>query len=601
MSIRRAAAQSFDDAPVAGSPGDGDDGDGRGPLNGDAVFKGCPVTPLGYDGDVYFYLDIADQLRAVDNHSREKIASLFGGKTDILREPFPQYGKATDDEGKPKVIGWKQDTCRDALMRACLQRGKWSAMARVRGVGAWPAEDDGRPPILHCGDVVIVEGEALRPGMIGERVYPAGVRQPRPWHDPVRGPGGPGEELLRVLRTWALSRGEADAKLLLGWVCCAMFGGALTWRPMIWITGGAGSGKSMMDKLLAAVLGGETAVVQSSDASEPAIRQALGLASLPVLLDELESEAEGARAKAVIKLARQAASQGVILRGSADNKTVSEFKAQSCFKFSSILIPSMGDQDTSRLCVVELRPLPRDAVAPRIDRRSWGLVGRRLRRRILDEWPRWETTHERYRAALARAGHDARGCDQFGALLAMADMALMEGEPDTDSVEAAIVDITADRIAQRSDKHADWERCLRFLGSQTTTRHINGAHVTLAELVAAAADMTDGEPLGPREANRELGRYGMRVMGRRKTATLMIANTHDGLRRLFAHSKWATEPSQTGVWSQDVRRTPGARASSSANSFGGVPSRSWTIPIEAFLGDEEPEPAATDLDVVWEG
>lgn len=594
--IRAAAARSFDDAPVAGDPGD--EGGGDGPLSGEAVFPGCPVTPLGYDGDVCFYLDVADQLRAVDNHSREKIASLFGGKTKILHEPFPQWSKGET----PKIVGWKQDMVRDALMRGCLARGKWSAASRVRGVGAWPHETEGAAPILHCGDVVLIDGKQRAPGMIGERVYPAGIRQPRPWHEPVRAAAGPGEEAMAALRTWSWGRGESDAHLVLGWMCAAMFAGALDWRPMIWITGGAGSGKSWLDKLMTGLLGGETAVVQSSDASEPAIRQALQMSSLPVMLDEVESEADGARSRAVVKLARQAASGGVVMRGGADNKTVTEFKAQSCFKFSSILIPSLGDQDVSRLAVVELRPLPSTATPPRIDRRSWALVGRRLRRRILDEWPRWPLTLERYRAALARAGHSARGCDQFGTLLAMADMALLEGEPDTDSVEAAIAEVTAERIAQRSDQHADWERCLRYLGAQMAMRHIGGAQVTIAELVAAAADMTEGDPLGPKEANRELGRYGLKVVGRRDKATVLVANTHDGLRRLFHGSRWATEHGQTGVWSQDVRRTPGAVASSSANSFGSVPSRSWVLPIAAIIAAEAMEGAAArGYEVAWEG
>lgn len=608
-SARLAAASAFDDAPVAAEP-DEDGGGPSGPINGDGVFDGCPVTPLGYDGDLCFYLDVGDQLRAVETHTQDRIVGLFGGREHELRRVWPRFGKGGADGEKPKPVGWDHAKARAALVAACFERGKWNAMARVRGVGAWPADDADAPPVLHCGDAVFTGADAARPGLIGERVYPAGVRQPRPWSKPVPAAQGPGEQVLAVLRTWALANGDDDARLILGWICAAMFGGALDWRPMIWLTGGAGSGKSYLDKLLAQILGGESAIVQSSDASEPAIRQALGMSSLPVLLDEIESEAEGARAKAVIKLARQAASNGVVMRGGADNKSVTEFRAQSCFKFSSILIPSLGDQDASRLAVIDLMPLARDAAPPRLDARSWGLTGRRLRRRILDDWWRWRPTLEAYRAALAESGHSARGCDQFGTLLAMADLALHQGgqerggAPDADSVEIAIAGVTAARVASRIETADSWERCLRYLGAQVIGRHIGGAQVTLAEMVAAAADLTGGDPLGPKEANREIGRCGLRVIGRGERATVAVANTHDGLRKLFDGSRWATERGQTGVWSQDVRRTPLAVASSSSNSFAGVMARSWIVPIAAFTdtGAAEAEAgAAAGRDVMWEG
>lgn len=591
---RREAARGFDTAPVAAAPGD--EGDGAAPpLNGDAVFEGCPVTPLGVEGELCWYLDVADQLRGVETHTQDKIVSLFGGREDALRRAWPRFGKP-DAEGKSEILGWKADQARASLVHACFDRGRWNASARVRGAGAWPAEDGGAP-VLHLGDAVLAGGRLHRPGLIDGHVYPAEMRQPRPHPHPVAAVNGPGMQLLALLETWRFSNGSTDARLVLGWLGAAMFGGALDWRPMLWLTGGAGSGKSVLDRLLITVLGGETAVVASSDPTEAGIRQQLMLSTRPVMLDEIESEAEGGRAKAVIKLARQAASGGVVLRGGADHKG-QEFKARSCFKFSSILIPTLGDQDVSRLAVVDLQPFQKGDIAPKIDARTWGLVGRQLRRRILDNWGRWHETLETYRQALALVGHSARGCDQFGVLLAMADLMLLDGDVDHDTVDEAVRTVTAERIAQRMDSAPDWERCLKYLAAQLSDKVINGGKVTVGELVAAAADITDGDPVSPAEANRNLARLGIKVQGRGKRATVAVANVHDGLRRLYEGSRWATERAQTGVWTQSIRRTPEAAPSTSSMGFARATSRAWIVPIGRMVSTEvETAADAVDADV----
>lgn len=586
-----AAAASFDAAPVVGAPGDDE---GFPALNRDAVYEGCPVTPLGVNGATCYYLDVADQLREVSRHDKEAITSLFGGREDSVRRAWPRFGKPKPD-GSATINGFDGDAARAALIKACFERGVWNAANRVRGVGAWPGAGADEPPVMHCGDRVLIQGVAHAPGLIGEHIYPSDQRQPRPHPDPVRAVDGPGWTLLRTLETWRLAGGAADARLILGWLGCAMVGGALDWRPMLWLTGGAGSGKSLLDKLMVSVLGGEASVVASSDPSEAGIRQQLRMSSRPVLLDEIESEAQAARARAVIKLARQAASGGVILRGGADHQG-QEFKARSCFKFSSILIPSLGDQDISRLAVVEMEPFERGSTPPAIDLRTWSLVGRQLRRLILDAWPRWHATLEAYRGALAHVGHSARGCDQFGALLGMADMMLHPGAPDHDTVDEAVRTVTAERIAQRMDTAQDHDRCLRYLAAQLADRHYGGGKVTLGELVAAAADMTDGEPVSPREANRELARVGLRVIGRGAEATVAVANAHDGLRRVFEGSRWSTEHGQTGVWAQSIRRAPGAVASASSMGFARAVSRAWVVPLGALVSvDSEAGDAETVL------
>jgi hypothetical protein len=60
-------------------------------------------------------------------------------------------------------------------------------------------------------------------------------------------------------------------------------------------------------------------------------------------------------------------------------------------------------------------------------RAEWGRVGQGLRGRVLAEWPRYRKTFRAYRKALEQSGHNARGCDQFGALGAAYDLLMFDG------------------------------------------------------------------------------------------------------------------------------------------------------------------------------
>jgi len=174
----------------------------------------------------------------------------------------------------------------------------------------------------------------------GRFVYPASAPQPRPGvrDDELKGPSGrrfnlrkPGEELLKLLGTWNWKRSEIDAQLLLGWIAAAMIGGALKWRPMAWVTGGAGTGKSTLQHLLDALFG-EGGLIDCADTTAAGVYQLLGHRTLPVAIDELEADADNTRVMSVIKLARLAASGGRMMRGGSDHQSVS-FEMRSCFFF----------------------------------------------------------------------------------------------------------------------------------------------------------------------------------------------------------------------------------------------------------------------------
>ena len=545
------------------------------------IFPQSPVKALGINGDTCFYLSVLGQLEAINNHTKEAIERVFAPRSDYLDDWFPQFSKS----GKS---GFSQDLARRYMMQAAAEKGIWNAFERVRGLGAWPDDDGG--VILHCGNAVLHKGVWRSPGELDGFVYPSQPKIPRPL-DLTTEPADfePAREALELISSWNWYRGEVDAYLLLGWAVAAMFGGAMDWRPLIWVTGDAGTGKSTLHKLIRHLMGGEGAILQSTDATEASVRQFLMQSTVPVALDEVEAEADSRKVLSVVKLARQAASGGVVLRGGADHKG-QEFKARSSFMFSSILVPALLEQDISRIALLELMQLPRGNTPPEIEPRHWTRIGRGIRARAIAQWGRLHQTLELYRAALARAGHNARGCDQFGTLLTMADLAFGYGAPDEGRCEAWAEKLAAAAIDEQTDRVANWQQCLNHLFGQQLDVYRGGERHTVGRLILSAAGIEDAEEIT--KANRALSTIGLRVYGRKQGAQVAIANAHVGLALLFRDTRWAD-----GVWSQAMKRVPGSTASSSSLRFDMVSSRARMLPLRAIPGvvDAESNGPAKDV------
>lgn len=568
------------DRTAAGGGADG--GDSPGERKSGEIYAGCPVQALGVYGELFYYLDIKGQLQAVKKHDTDKISALFMGNTAGLIEAYPKFGRESNNP-----TGWKHEAVREAMQRACGEKGVWNAFEKVRGLGAWPDTDGS--VILHCGDAVLHRGKWKVPGEIEGYVYPSAPRTPRPLDDFPKTEYA--SELLQILETWNWRSGEIDAYLFLGWICSAMFGGALDWRALIWITGDAGTGKSTLQKLMRLVMGGEGAILQSTDATEASIRQFLLQSTIPVALDEIEAEADGRKAASVIKLARQAASGGVVLRGGSDHKG-QEFKARSSFAFSSILIPRLLDQDISRLAVLELDQLQTGVTPPEITARYMMTIGRGLRTKIIESWDRLHETLELYRQALQRVGHSARGCDQFGTLLALADLAMFEEPPTVDRCAGWAQKLGADRIADQMDKTADWQQMLSHLMEQPLPVFKGGEQHLVGEYVMAAIGEDDF--VEPKVAGRALRSVGIKVFGVKQAAQLAIANNHANLNTLFRDTRW-----RDGVWSQAAKRIPHAEQTNGLKFGGPTSTRCQRFPIRSIphvFGEndvaEQPQAAA---------
>lgn len=538
------------------------------------IWPGCPVKPLGVFADNCYYLDRLGQLRTVNNHSLQAILSVFGGNAILLGRHFPTF----DKNGKRQVGKFSQMDASAAMITACHERGLWSKTGSERGPGAWIDEEDRL--ILHVGDAVLLNGQWCSPGVYGGKVYAASDPRPRPAESDRQ--SGAALELLEDLETWRWSRPDLDPQLMLGLIIAQMIGGALEWRPVGWLTGDAATGKSTLQKLLLYLHGGEKGLLQAADATEAGIRAVVGASSLPVAIDELEPDPENPKkAKAIIELARRAASGAQIFRGSSDQQG-HQSNAFSSFLFSSILVPDMPAQDRARLILLDLERLPDGAAKPSQDPRRLRAIGAALRRVVLDRWVDWPVRLDLWRAALARHGQTGRSADNYGTVLALYDLVSYDRLPDAETLDNWAAKIARAIGAAATEVGSNADDMLLRLMSQPLEVWSRGRKETVALWVAMAArlpgapDAIDTADAG--SANGHLAKFGLRVYGQGDAARLLIANKPiQGLCDLFAGSMWAN-----GVWAQAARRIEGAESHSVTLAH--VRTRATTIPLSSIPG-----------------
>lgn len=379
----------------------------------------CPIRPLGYEGENFYFEDTMGQVFNTGDGALgvERIQKLFAGHEDFLYWAYP--GKNAKKMAYDP--SFKAERVRRDLFSACRERGAWTMTDMVRGRGAWRG-DEGRL-ILHCGDHLWIDNQMQDTGEQGAFFY---VRRPpslSPWPHPVQPADNPAATIMRLLETWNFERGPIDRMLVLGWIGIAMLGGALEWRPSIFVTGDAGTGKSeLIGKygLIRAILG--RMMVSTTNASEAGLYQLVGHDSLAIAIDEMEGDEAPEQAQKIIKMARDAASGSTRIRGGQNHKGV-EFQAQSSFLFSGINPPPIPPASMTRLAIIQLLPLVTVATnAPTLPAAE--TVGPRLLRILSDRWEDLRYVLNNYYAVLREAGHNARGQKTFGTFLALADVML---------------------------------------------------------------------------------------------------------------------------------------------------------------------------------
>ena len=613
-------------------------GDGGG--SGGAGFYGppsllpddAPVKCLGKNKNTYYFLDSIGQLIALkaSEIGRLNIISLFGGET-YLRKVFPQYkpmvDKATGLVTWAESGNWQHGIVGGILIDTCTKKGQWDPLENERGPGCW---EEGDTLIMHCGDVLYVNKDRIGTGLRGSLLYPRGSRTLEPIFDSAAGPLGPAGILLDKACSWNWERGETDAKLWVGLIGCQLLGAAAPWRAQCWVTGPSAAGKSTL-QLLTRWLHGSHGIIKAENATPAGVAQAVGFSSLPVSLDELEASADNRTVQETIELIRIAASGGGRLRGGTDG-TPTRTQLLNCFIASSVLMPPLLEQDKSRMAILNLRKYVKrerepgeDELAPLVvadpeadehivlgKRDSWERIGRCLRGRLIEQWPRYKRTLRAFRGGLIRVGHGDRAADQFGAIGAAFDCLMFDG---FDSVRAErwgemlppmIVEETAQTVSGP-------RQCLNYLLEYLPDIFRSGARQSVAHWILAAKDeILNGNSNG--EASETLAKFGLRVYrgvhsyeaakASKKLGEVIdagcyqffldVSHTAKALLEIYKGTQWQGRPgAASGTWAQDLKRLPMAIYFHDRRRWiGKVQYQATTLPFETVFppmekGDED--------------
>ena len=280
-------------------------------------------VPLGWDHKTYYFRSVQDP--QVVPHS----ASALANKGVLISLAPLAYWEArfVDKTG----VQWNQAT--DDTIWRCKKKGIYNP-ADVRGRGAWN-EDDGRL-VLHTGKKLYVDGvetsinDFRSTRYSYEANWDLGLNLSRALAD---------TESIKILQLCRALRWRkpVSGDFLAGWMVLAPFSGALTWRPHIWITGSAGTGKStlMRDVLRKLVVIAEYVEGATTSAG---VQQSLKKDARPVLFDEAErtGATSDARLQGLIELIMVASSgEGKIAKGTTHQEAVAAM-ARSCFCLASI-------------------------------------------------------------------------------------------------------------------------------------------------------------------------------------------------------------------------------------------------------------------------
>lgn len=579
----------------------------------------APVKALGTQGGKVFFLDAHGQLRefSADKLARTNILHLFGDQTDWLYRLWPKIKK----EGEQYIVeDWNATHAQEQLFLACAAAGIWAPQDFVRGRGAWRLGDGGL--LLHCGQHLYrSDGEWDGPGVIAPHVYPAGERSLEPAAIEPGAVAGDAAaaEMLALFETWVWMR-DFDARLLLGWCGAAMMAGALKVRPLAWVTGEKGTGKSSLigEGGIVPTLFGQ-GIITTANTTAAGLYQKIRHDALPVAIDEIEAKRGNAKTEAVIELARQAYSGGMVLRGGQDHDG-QEFRCRSPVLFGSILIPSLLPQDLSRMALLCLRPFEAGAQPPVIDNERIRACGRAMLRRVLERWPDWDARLATWRDHLVEMGHSGRSADQFGTLLAAADLLLTDYAPDGEFMREITAQMAPDALAETQSEDSNAERCVAYAMSRQVHQLRGGEMMLVSELVAASVgkmgeDMNN--PPTPQEAQRFLGRAGITVamaqidrdnaadgfklvkvdriaptrvqrvldgeLSQEGYLAVVFATQGDGVLELFRGSDWEGVPGAYNPYAQALARVPGAVRPRQTVRIGKQASKAIVIPIEACV------------------
>jgi hypothetical protein len=447
----------------------------------------------------------------------------------------------------------------EALIAACRKRGPFNPM-KVRGRGIWL---EGDREIINFGSPV--------PPDVGYHYLcfePIPIQKCDEFDT---------KRLLNFLEHFNWQNPQ-DAMLLLGWLAIAPICGALRRRPHGFISGPPRCGKTTIHNAASDLL---YPLVISADgqSSEAGLRQGIGPDSLPVIIDEFESDHNQNRLRSVLKLTRSSYSaETPLFRGTPEGRAM-QFSLRTIFLFAAVNPLGMEPADETRFIMFELNAHDSDEFTARLIAEDEEYFS--------DKGPQWcgymaghagkinpaiKTFH------LVMPSMDSRHRDNMATLLAGAFVASHGREP-TQSEASGIVAEYSGTIKMhgkgldRDDSH----ECLNHIFAHIVEQD------TLGQWLAAALNSLRQKKNDSLQAKRILSAYGLKINVDGGKAGLYIQHGAPNLEKIFSSTKWGAR-----AWQRALRKIVGAFSPENPVYFSGAgKSRCVVLPLDLIPEPDE--------------
>jgi len=543
------------------------------------------VRPVGYDEGRFYYLPKrTNQVVAMSAAGHTRTALLGLAPLAFWERNF------AGDQGPEWLMA------ANALIRQAETCGVYDP-GSIRGRGAW--WDDGRV-VLHLGNRLVIDGKPCDIADIeSERVYQSAAKLAGPNGTPMDD-----TEAIKLMCTAEMIQWErpASAALLCGWVVLSPICGALKWRPHVWLSGGAGSGKTtVLSDFVVPLLGSMGHHVQG-ESTEPGVRQTLKADAMPVVFDEAEQneKRDNDRIQMILGLMRQASSESgaIVAKGTASGEAKT-YKIRAMFCLASISAGIKQLADTTRISVLGIKSArPSTSAEREAKAEHWKILqsrlagidtdaGRRLVARTVQMIPVIRENADTFAMVAAREFGSQRIGDQYGHLLAGA-YSLLSRDAVTEEQAAEFIHRYDWKEYVEPSQDSEEERLVGYLRQHEI--RVDGEHrtelVPVGELIEKAMtslnwSQTESTNVPIYIAEQHLLRLGLKITSEdgKKPSHLAVSNSAVGLQKMLNGTPWANN------WAPILRRIEGAEASPHGIRFGSTVglSRATMVPIDKVV------------------
>lgn len=488
-----------------------------------------------------------------------------------------------EDSFPGRKDGMSLEMAQQWLISRCHDVGifneKW-----IRGRGAWIDKDN---VVIHAGSHLIVNGTPHHfHDFKSKYIYEIGEEMGFDTENPIG--NADAYKLIDVLNCVNWER-DINSYLLAGWCVVAPVCGALNWRPHLWLTGAAGTGKSWLFEHLVRRLLGESALAVQGETSEAGLRQLLKHDALPVVFDE----AEGAELKAqnriqdILALVRSASASdgGIMAKGTAAG-TAKTYRIRSCFAFASIAVQLTQQSDRTRVTVLGIRNYSEDPREQTVKKERWQQLQRlyndvitdefcaRLRARTISLLPTLLKNAKTFSNAAASVLGEQRTGDQIGALLAGAYSLSSSKEITFDDAVKWIQQ--KDWSEEKAQEQTRDELLLIAHIMESITRVESGAGTverTIGELAMIAAKWKYDSVITEDQAHDRLHRLGIKL----EDNHVFVSNSADSIKKMLRDTPWAKNHNKI------LLRIESAQAVESTRFSTGIRTRAVRISIDKIF------------------